>query len=62
MIVVKYRHIGMNRVSVDSLHMTSASAEARVLELNCKPFTPYYAWIEKNEIKPAQNQYIGGPS
>lgn len=62
MITVKTRHIGMAQ---ERIHATfapgeRAAAEALALRINCKPFTPYYAWVEEAAAAPAQNQFIGG--
>jgi hypothetical protein len=59
--IVKSRHVGMNEISrhVEKFS-TVVDAEKRASEINNKPFSPYYSWVEKVEApKPAANSYIG---
>ena len=61
-IIVKTRHIGMSQERVHTAFEPGQRTEAEklALQINCKPFTPYYAWVEEVASVPAQNQFIGG--
>lgn len=47
MFTVRLRHIGMNRESIPKVFDTLEAAETAALAINCKPFCPYYAWVDK---------------
>lgn len=48
MIFVKISNIDTGKVSIHSIFSASHRAEAAqlALQINCKPFTPFYAWLE----------------
>lgn len=48
---VKSRHIGRNESGIVERFATIAEAETRVAAINNKPFSPYYAWVEKPESR-----------
>lgn len=58
--LVKARHIGTSTERTWASFDDQAEAEKHALALNCKPFTPYYAWVEKFVSEPARNSFIGG--
>ena len=65
-LTVKCRHIGMTKHETVGTYETREAANAKAVEINNKPFTPYYAWIEGYDdaklaaSNAARNSFIGG--
>lgn len=59
--LVKTRHIGLQTERTWFSCETRAEADKHALVINCKAFTPYYAWVEEvGAPAPARNSFIGG--
>jgi len=49
MYIIRYRRIGTSEHGSHGRFSFAADAERIAVRLNCKPFTPFFFWVERED-------------